>query len=199
MQSLEEKELKERLMLIENMIAEGRRITESWGWIFVLWGVAYYVAILWAAHGGPAVAWPVTMIAAAIVSSVIASRKTRSRPQTTMGRAIRSIWIAMGIALFVLLSALGWSGHITDVRIIIAIVAAMLGFANLASSLILRWKAQFGSAVAWLAAAVAVCFVANTLVIPVFVGAIFLCQIVFGIYGILCEARERKARGASHA
>ena len=41
----EEQELKDRLSLIESMIAEGRRNTESWGWTFVLWGVAYYVAI----------------------------------------------------------------------------------------------------------------------------------------------------------
>ncbi len=47
----EELELKDRLNLIETMIAEGRRTTESWGWVFVLWGVAYYVAIAWSAWG----------------------------------------------------------------------------------------------------------------------------------------------------
>ena len=31
-----EQELKDRLSLIESMIAEGRRNTESWGWTFVL-------------------------------------------------------------------------------------------------------------------------------------------------------------------
>jgi hypothetical protein len=40
-----EKELKERLSIIERMIAEGRRATESWGWTFVLWGVAFYIAL----------------------------------------------------------------------------------------------------------------------------------------------------------
>ena len=39
-----EQELKDRLSLIESMIAEGRRTTESWGWTFVLWGVAYYIS-----------------------------------------------------------------------------------------------------------------------------------------------------------
>ena len=34
----EEMELKDRLSLIETMIAEGRRTTESWGWTFVLLG-----------------------------------------------------------------------------------------------------------------------------------------------------------------
>ena len=31
-----EQDLEERLSLIESMIAEGRRNTESWGWTFVL-------------------------------------------------------------------------------------------------------------------------------------------------------------------
>ena len=34
-----EQDLKDRLSLIEQMIAEGRRTTESWGWTFVLWGL----------------------------------------------------------------------------------------------------------------------------------------------------------------
>lgn len=193
------RDLNDRLELIESMIAEGRRTTESWGWVFVLWGVAYYIAIVWAAHGGNVVAWPVTMIAAAIVSGVTKARRTRNQPGTTMGRAIGAIWIAMGLSLFILLMALGWSGRLTDARLSIAIVTAMLGVANLASSMILRWKTQFGCAVAWLVAAVAVCYVANNLVIPVFVGAIFLCQIAFGFYGMLCEAKARNLRGTSHA
>jgi hypothetical protein len=33
----------------------------------------------------------------------------------------------------------------------------------------------------------------------VFLVAIFLCQIVFGIYGAIAEAQERKRRGPIHA
>jgi hypothetical protein len=32
-----EQELRDRLTLIERMIGEGRRHTESWGWTFFLW------------------------------------------------------------------------------------------------------------------------------------------------------------------
>lgn len=195
----EEMDLNDRLMLIESMIAEGRRTTESWGWVFVLWGIAYYVALVWAAHGGNVVAWPVTMIAAAILSGVTKGRRVRNQPETTLRRAIGAIWVAMGASLFILLVALGWSGHITDVRVLIAIVTAMLAVANLASSLTLRWKVQFGCAVVWLAASVAVCYVADNLVMPVFVVAIFLGQIAFGFYGVMSEAKARKLRGASHA
>ena len=50
-ENFERQELNDRLSLIESMIAEGRRTTESWGWTFVLWGVAYYIAIAWATVG----------------------------------------------------------------------------------------------------------------------------------------------------
>lgn len=193
------RDLQDRLELIESMIAEGRRTTESWGWIFILWGAAYYVAIAWATRAGNAIAWPVTMIAASVISGLVASRKKHHRPETTIGRSIGAIWVAMGLSLFAVLMALGWSGRLTEARLFIAVAAAMLGAANFASSMILRWKLQFGCALVWLATAVAVCFVEHAEVMPLFVGAIFLCQIVFGFYGMVCEARARRLRGASHA
>jgi hypothetical protein len=193
----DELELKERLNLIESMIAEGRRTTESWGWTFVLWGVAYYVAIAWATWGHSSLAWPVTMIAAGALMGVLISRKARNRPETTLGRAMTAIWIAMGISLFTLLLALSLSGRI-DYRVFVAIVGAMLGGANAASSLILKWKMQFVCAVVWWASAVAACFGSENQTTAAFLVAIFICQIVFGIYGMISEARERR-QDASHA
>src|SRR6201986_1856145 len=91
-------ELQERLNLIQGMIAEGRRSTESWGWTFVLWGIAYYVAVVWASWGGPlsiwgnrymmfanvgsGIVWPVTTISAAILTLAIGFRKGRPRTGT---------------------------------------------------------------------------------------------------------------------
>ena len=97
-----EVELTERVKLIEDMIAQGRRTTESWGWIFVLWGVAYYVAIFWTTLFHSVLAWPVTMIGACVLTAVLVAVKRRDRPNTTMGRAIGSIWIAVGISMFLL-------------------------------------------------------------------------------------------------
>jgi DNA-binding HxlR family transcriptional regulator len=48
----------------------------------------------------------------------------------------------------------------------------------------------------WWAATVAACFGSDNQCTVVFLVAIFLCQIVFGIYGMVCEARERR-QGAS--
>jgi hypothetical protein len=197
----EELELKDRLSLIETMIAEGRKTTERWGWTFVLWGVAYYVAIAWATWGHSNLAWPVTMVATGLLTAVIASRMGNKEPETTMGRAIWAIWIAVGVSLFVFCLSASAAGRI-DQQTFIAAVAAMLGTANAASSIILKWGAQFFCALAWWTAAAISCFATVTQSSIVFLAAIFLCQIVFGTYMMISEAREKRAgrnSGAAHA
>ena len=96
---MDEKDLAGRVTLIESMIAEGRRSRESWGWRFVLWGLAYFVATVWSSgmFAGPIwgqhyLAWPVTMIATFVLTWVLASRtqKGSKAPPTTIGRAIGS-------------------------------------------------------------------------------------------------------------
>jgi hypothetical protein len=191
-----ELELKDRLSLIESMIAEGRRSTGSWGWAFVLWGVAYYIAIAWSSggFGGPTwsrnyLAWPVTMIGGSVLTWILASRKSRKQPPTTIGRSIGSIWAGMGISTFTIMLALGVSGRM-DLHIAVAIVGAMLGAANFTSSIILKWKMQFVSGLVWLTAGAASCFLTESQAGIVFLAAIFFCQIVFGIFGMIADARE---------
>ena len=197
-------ELNERLDLIQSMIAEGRRGTESWGWTFLLWGIAYYVAIAWAnwgsstsVWGGNRLAWPVTMIAACVLTMVIGMRKGKGRSGTTISRAVVSIWISLGIAMLLLFPACAISGRL-DEHGFVAIVAAMLGVANGASGMILKWKAQIASGVVWWLTSVAACFGSNAQLTAVFLIAIFLCQIVFGIYAMILESR-RNRREIAHA
>jgi hypothetical protein len=190
-----EQELKDRLNLIERMLAEGRRSTESWGWTFVLWGVVYYLAMAWSTWGHSAWAWPVTMLIAIVVTVVVASRKASNHPDTTLGRAVSSIWIALGISLFLLFLALGLSGRLADFHVFAAVISAVLGMANGASALILRWKVQFACAALWWVTAVATCFGTDTQSTIVFVVAIFLCQIVFGIYGMVAKGQQRDPSG----
>ncbi len=193
-------ELNERLTLIQDMIAEGRRTTQSWGWSFVLWGVAYFVAFGWTAWNGSNLAWPVTMITAVLLTLAVIWSRNRGehRPGTTVSRAMSSIWIALGISMFLLLFSLGASGRF-DFHIFVAVVGTLLGMANATSSLILRWKAQFACALVWWASAVVACFGTQSQTTFAFLLATFLCGIVFGIYGMLSEARKRKLYGASHA
>jgi hypothetical protein len=194
-----ERDLKERFSLIENMIAEGRRHTASWGWAFILWGVAYYLAIAWSEWGHRVWAWPATMLIAVIVTVVVASSKAGNHPHTTLSRAIGSIWIALGISMCLLFPALGLSGRLTDQHVFVAVISAILAMANGASALILRWKVQLACAAVWWLTTVAACFATEAQSTVVFLVAIFLCQIVFGIYGVIGEARERKRRGPVHA
>ena len=200
-----EMDLRERLSLIEGMIREGRRKTESWGWTFLLWGLAYMVAILWASKGGAVsvwgrttMAWPVTMIAAAILTIAIGSRKGKGEPGTTIARAIVSIWISAGTSMILIFPALAISGRL-DEHAFVAIVAGMLGIANGASAMILKWKAQGACAVIWWATSVAACFGSETQLTVVFLAALFLCQIVFGIYAMMRESRRRGEGGVVHA
>jgi hypothetical protein len=187
----EEQELKDRLSLIESMIAEGRQSTGSWGWVFVLWGVAYYVAMAWATWGKSHLAWPVTMVGTAVLTCVLASLQTHGHPETTIGRAISAVWTAAGISMFVLLLALGIQG-LLEQQIFMGIVAAMLGTANATSSMILKWKLQFACTLVWWITSV-VCVmgsgIQSTIALLV---AIFLCQIVFGTYMMITEARRRR-------
>jgi len=190
-------DLKARLSLIESMIAEGRRTTAKWGWTFVLWGVAFYVALAWSAWGAEAeFSWPITMIAAALITSVLISRQTHSNAQTAMSRAVGSVWIATGVALFVVLASLGFSGRL-DAHLFVAILGGILGATNAMSSMILKWRLQFASAVVWWATSIAACFTSGKQTMIVFLVAIFLCQIVFGIYGMIKESRP--TTGAAHA
>lgn len=190
-------DLKARLSLIESMIAEGRRTTAKWGWTFVLWGVAFYVALAWSAWGaGAEFSWPITMIATAFITSVFISRQTHSNAQTAMSRAVGSVWIATGVALFVVLASLGFSGRL-DAHLFVAILGGILGATNAMSSMILKWRLQFACAVVWWATSIAACFTSGKQTMIVFLVAIFFCQIVFGIYGMIKESRP--TTGAAHA
>jgi hypothetical protein len=187
------------------MMAEGRQRTARWGWTFVLWGVAYLVATAWSSGlvGGPVwaqrlLAWPVTMIAASIVTGVGVSRMKKGQPATTLGRSIGATWMAMGISLFVVLMSLGLSGRY-DMHVFVAIIGGMLGVANMASAIILRWKMQFACAVVWLGSAVLACFGTENQAGIAFLTATFFCQIVFGIYAMILESQRRKQNGVALA
>ena len=198
MDAMEAQELKDRLALIEQMMKAGRRSTESWGWTFLLWGLAYYVAIGWSALGGT-YAWPVTMVATCVLMGVILSRRDH-KPNTTMNRAVIGIWIALGVTMMTLMPALAISGRVADARGSIAVVCAVMGMANGASGILLKWRLQQASAVTWWVASMTVCFGSETQALVVFMVAIFICQIVFGIACMMAEKREaRGMKDGAHA
>jgi hypothetical protein len=197
-------ELAERLNLIETMIAEGRRKTESWGWTFVLWGAAYggaivgsnvgYPFVQWSIWGHRSLAWPIAVVSAFIAMFAIiavSERRAEKQPDTALGRSVYSVWIALAISMPLLLTVLGSTGRL-DQQGYVAVVGGLLGMTNAASAMILRWRLQFGCAVVWWGAAVSACFSTVPVALVIFLVAIFLCQILFGLYGMASEARGQK-------
>lgn len=197
-------ELAERLNLIESMISEGRRKTERWGWSFVLWGAAYGGAIVgsnvgypfaqWSIWGHRTLAWPIAVVCAFVAMFLIiavSGRREEKQPETALGRSVWSVWIALAISMPLLLAALGSSGRL-DEQSFVAIIGALLGMTNAASSVILKWRLQFACAVVWWVSAVFACFCSAPVSLILFLAAIFLCQIVFGVYGMASEARGQK-------
>ncbi|MDR3754530.1 MAG: hypothetical protein P4K93_14800 [Terracidiphilus sp.] len=191
-----ELELHERLKLIECMMAEGRQKCESWGWTFLLWGVAYYVAFFWGLWTNFRYAWPITMVAAGLLTTAGFMVKDCG-PNTTMSRAIGSIWMAAGVTMFILFFGLSFSGHMTSPRIFFAGAPAILGLANVACGLTLKWKAELACGLVWWAATLVACFGSPDAAMDSFLVAIFLCQIVFGIYAMILESRRRKQQNGA--
>ncbi len=185
-------ELLARLDVMEAMMQAGRRATQYCGWIFVLWGAAFMIATgwtLWLGHRN--LAWPVTMVAAGVLSAVIGSQRRLKQPKTNTYHAISAIWIAVGTALFLYLFSISYSGY-AEVHSFWAALETLLGAANFASALILRWRIQILVALTWWTAAVASCFVSGHLLLPILMIATLLCQIGYGLYLLYCEHRDRR-------
>jgi hypothetical protein len=192
------KDLAERVRLIEGMMAEGRHRTARFGWSMVLWGVAYYVATAWATWGKSNLAWPVTMTAAGIITVIGFSRMSRGRPGTVLSRAMSGVWTALGVSISVLLFSLGFAGRY-DGHVFVAIIGAMLGMANLASAIIVKWKVQYFCAAVWLASTVVASFGSNEATEIAFLAATFIGLIAFGTYAMILESQRRKQNGVAHA
>jgi hypothetical protein len=137
-------------------------------------------------------------VGAGVITGVVGTRISRGHPETTLGRAVGSVWQVMGCTLFIVLFALSMSGH-NDIHVSMAIVGAMLAVANGTSSLILKWKMQFACALVWLGAGVAGCFGSGDQAGIAFLVAVFFCQILFGIYAMTLDARRRRQQEAIHA
>ncbi len=191
MEQANRQEWQERLELIEKMMLEARRTTEYWGWNFVLWGTAYLIAIAWTALGRmPSLAWPVTMIAAGVATAVIGRRKARTQPGTVLGRAMMAIWVSIGWALFIFCFATSATGH-WETHASLAAIESFLGAANMASGILLRWRAQASVGILWWAAAIATCFVSANQVGWIFIAITVVGMIGFGLYLMVLESKAK--------
>jgi hypothetical protein len=191
---MNDQEMADRLRLIESMMASGRKSTESWGWSFLVWGVAYLVATAWASFlpqtGGRSLAWPVTMIFAALLTAAVAKRRTRHQPRTDRSRFIQAVWSTVGCGIFLFAFTVAYSRHI-EPHVFMAGIETLLGVAHIASGAMLRWKTQMVVGGLWWAAAVASCWVSQMGIAIVFLSATLVCNIGFGIYLMVRESRDK--------
>ena len=200
---MNEHEIGQRIAMIESMMREGRRRTEYWGWNFLLWGVAYLVAVGWSSFlPGRMLAWPVTMIFAVLLTILIARKRMRHEPKTDRSRALGAIWMGMGWGIFAFAFPAAYSGHF-EAHSFMAAIEAMLGIGHVASGLTLRWPVQIAVGGLWWVAAIVSCFVpTNNGVAYIFLGAVLVCNIGFGTYLMIRESRDRaraQRAGVQHA
>jgi hypothetical protein len=193
-------ELVQRLELMEQMIAEGRRSTICRGWIFVLWGVLYFAAVGWVLflpHKNWA--WPVCM-AAGIVTMIVAGlrrRRATGGTQNVRSRSIEAVWRMMGTGI----SLFAFTGVVAHHAGGIAYSAAILFFIGLAhaiSAMILRWRVQGVVAAIWWAGGMATFFVSTWKEsLAIFLTASFFGMILFGLYAMMLERRDAKLNTSS--
>jgi hypothetical protein len=191
MQSPDQKEMLDRLKLIETMMAEGRRSTERWGWSFLLWGIGPLIAMWWVARWPYATwAWPVMMGVCIVTNGIVLKTRNRQGATTTSTRSIQAVWKCAGATVLLVSFGAAWSGA-GDLRSLLIALFALAAVANGTSSLILQWWPQFLAALVWWVAC------ALAFVLPVdrlgelAAIALILANMAFGAWLSYCE-RSRK-------
>jgi hypothetical protein len=188
MQPPDRTEILNRLRMIEQMMAEGRRTTQRWGWMFLLWGIGPLAAMWWEARGPrPALAWPVVMAICVIVNGVvIQARKRRGEARTMETRSVGAVWASAGCTVLLLSLGAIWSGAL-DLRSLCVALFAIAAVAHSTSSVTLRWLPQFLAAVVWWAAGVAALVVPAADLQILSAAALLLGNVVFGAWLALRE------------
>jgi hypothetical protein len=178
-----------RLELIEEMIADGRRTTHGWGWPFVLWGVGHLAGIEVMVQLGIYWGWYI-IVPACFIASLVALHRNRAGRQTFAGRAIHAVWTAQMIALsiFDLIAMPGrrmtWEGY--DLFFLCS-----MGACTYVTGAVLRWRLCVVLGCVWWAAAVLGLVLpgAHTLAWTWMVTTITL-ELGFGLYLVIRDARH---------
>jgi hypothetical protein len=189
-------DLVQRVALMETMIAEGRRSTARYGWMFVMWGVVYFTAALWTIFlPFKNWAWPVCIAASIVVIGVVKSRQKRikGRSESVRARSIEATWKVMGIAVSLYVAAAIVSHHGGSPAYFSAILF-FIGLAHGISATILRWGAQRAVTAVWWVGGIATFFFTTPVeLISIFLGASFFGMILFGLYAMMLERRRTTA------
>lgn len=181
MEATERAEIVNRLKLIEEMMAEGRRDTQRWGWVFLLWGIGPLIAMFWERHWPHSpFAWPVVLAACTILNGVLIKiRKRTGEGRTITMRSVGAIWGSTGLTVLLVVLGSAFSGSL-ELRLIYVALFALVAVAHSASSIILRWPVQFFAAVVWWAACLAALMLPMARLHLLSMTTLFLGNVVFG-------------------
>jgi hypothetical protein len=196
-------ELVQRLAVIEAMVAEGRRSTARWGWIFVLWGLVDISGMVWQIVApGKAWSWAVC-ISAGIVLQFVGigwmGRRGQLRSSSVKGRSVSAVWSMMGVALTLYTFTGAFRGAAGQVSFLAAIFM-IVGLAHASSALILRWGVQGVVAASWWVAGLACFFLPlSNALIYLFIGEMLFGMVFFGLYAMWLERKTPTAAVRQHA
>ena len=194
-------ELVQRVALMEAMIAEGRRSTARWGWVFVMWGLVYFVAIGWSFYL-PYKYWAWPVCAGIAIAAGIVVKVRQKRAGNLIGnirsRSIESVWQGMGTAIM-LYVATAIASHHAGSPAYVAAILFFIGLAHAISAMILRWAVQAAVAAIWWISGCAVFFVTSDQSVVIFLVASFFGMILFGLYAMWLERRRAAGMVQAHA
>jgi hypothetical protein len=187
---------------MEEMIAEGRRNTGRFGWIFVLWGLVCLSGI-----GGSYLlphsywVWPIVIASGFAIQFIGIAMHRRSghwSSENIKSRSVTAVWRMMGIAI-ILYAAPAIATHTIHQIAYIAAIFMFLGMAHATSAMILRWGAQGMVAGLWWAGGIATYFVPRDYVIVIYTVEMVFCMVLFGVYAMWLERRRADVLELHHA
>jgi hypothetical protein len=194
-------ELVQRVALMEAMVAEGRKSTARYGWVFVMWGLIYFVAMAWVVFlPFKDWAWPVC-IAVGVVVCIVKGRRKRAggNSENQRSRSIEAVWQVFGAGVTLYVIGAIASGHGGQPAYYAAILF-FIGLAHGTSARILRWGAQGLVAAIWWGCGIATLFFTTRMeFLVIFLLATFFGMILFGLYAMWLERRRAAALELHHA
>ena len=156
-----EKQPKEQLAIIEEMIAQSKlKISEGsvfyllWGWLVLSAATINYVLLIYTDFEHHYVSWPILMTLGGIISGIIGHRQDKkSRVKTYIDRAINYLWAAFTITLIAILITMVKFG----VEVVYPMIIILYGLGTFVSGGILRFKPLiWGGVLCWVLGSIAV-------------------------------------------
>ena len=195
-------ELLQRVTLMEQMIAEGRRATGSYAWMFVLWGLVDLGGLgLERLQPGKLWIWPTVIVTGFVLqfAGMVVVRKSGFPEGTTVkSKSIGAVWGIMGTGVLLYVAGAMARGVVFETSYVPAILM-MVGMAHAISARILRWWAQAAAAAVWWIGGLATYFVRGEAEFWLVAAVMFFGLVVFGMYAMMRERRCGPPAVARHA